>query len=279
MAGDPSSRRGLDGLTAAELAASRRDWWDEAFTEMLLRAVPAGAASLVDVGCGLATAAHALLPRRPAMSYVGVDADPGRLEEARKLLAGAPYLDRVELRVGRAEGLPFRDGEVEAVLVAMTLQHVADPSAALRDIHRVLRVGGTLVAVEPDQTGMQVYFDGVLEDVTAAYRALLEALRRHRAPRDLAIGTALATLAERAGLRVERFFPYVVGRAKKVTAREFFSKAVETAKVIGAPLQPDAPEVQACLATLAATQAAIGPDAVGYDCSFVPVFVCVATRP
>jgi ubiquinone/menaquinone biosynthesis C-methylase UbiE len=278
MADDSSGPRGLDGLTAAELAASRRDWWDEAFTEVLLRAVPTGTSRLADVGCGVATAAHALLPRRPALSYVGVDADARRLEEARKLLEGAPYRDRVELRVGRAESLPFRDGELEVVLVAMTLQHVADAGAVLRDVRRVLRPGGILVAVEPDQTAMQVYLDGPMPDVTAAYRALLEALRRHRHPRDLAVGPALAALVEREGFRVEQFFPYAVGRARKLTAREYFSKTVQTAKLIATPLPPDTPELRACLAAIAARAAAIDPDAAGWDCSFVPVFVCVAAN-
>src|SRR5512143_4101966 len=112
---ESTSRRGLDGLTAEELAASRRAWWDDSFTDVLIRLLPAGTGRLIDIGCGIATAAHALLPRLPEMAYVGIDADADRIEHATKLLAGAPWRDRVELRVGRAESLPLRDGEAQAV--------------------------------------------------------------------------------------------------------------------------------------------------------------------
>src|SRR6266702_727763 len=118
-----SDLRGLDGLTAAELRASRRGFWDVRFTELLLRDIEPGTERLVDVGCGLGTAAHALLPHLPLAQYLGVDADKHRLVEAARLLEGAPYADRVEFTTGRAEQLPCRDGEANVILYAMTLQH------------------------------------------------------------------------------------------------------------------------------------------------------------
>jgi ubiquinone/menaquinone biosynthesis C-methylase UbiE len=275
---EPTLRRGLDGLTADELAASRRAWWDDAFTDVLIRLLPAGTERLIDVGCGIATAAHALLPRLPAMAYVGIDADAERIEHARKLLAGAPWRDRVELRVGRAESLPFRDGEAPAVLIGMTLMHVPEPRAALREIARVLRPGGRLLAIEPDQTGIEVYFDGVLDDVTAAHRELFRALRRHRLPADMAIGPALATLLEREALRVEEFFPYAVGKTKKVTAGEFLARLADGARVLAAGLPPNAPEVASFRAILAAREATTAVATTGYGCTMVPVFICAATK-
>jgi ubiquinone/menaquinone biosynthesis C-methylase UbiE len=276
--GDSDSRRGLDGLTADELAESRRAWWDESFTEVLLRRVPVGTKQLVDVGCGLATAAHALLPKLPAMTYVGIDADPERIEQATKLLAGAPYRHRVELRVGRAENLPFREGEAEAVLIGMMLMHVPDPGAALREAARVLRPGGRLMAVEPDQTGIEVYFDGVLEGVTAAYRDLYRALRRQRRPADMALGPAIAALVEREKLRVDEFFPYAVGRTRRTTAGEFLADVAEGIRSVAASLPPDAPEIAAFRAAVAARVETADPSAAGYGCWLVPLFVCVAQK-
>jgi ubiquinone/menaquinone biosynthesis C-methylase UbiE len=276
---ESTQRRGLDGLTAEELAASRRAWWDDAFTDLLVQRLPAGAERLIDVGCGLATAAHALLPRLPGMAYVGIDADADRIAHARKLLAEVPWRDRVELRVGRAESLPLRDGEAPAALIGMTLMHVPEPRAVLREIGRVLQPGGRLLAIEPDQTGIEVYFDGVLDDLTAAYRELFRALRRHRLPADMAIGPALATLVERAALRVDEFFPHAAGKAKKMTAGEFLARHAEGARVIAAGLPPGAPEPASFRAVLAAREATMAAATTGYGCTIVPVFICAATKP
>lgn len=276
---DSTGPRGLDGLTADELAATRRGFWDEPFTEVLLRRVPGHARKLVDVGCGLATAAHALLPKLPGITYVGVDADPHRLGSAEKLLIGVPYRDRVELRIGQAESLPVRDGEADVVLASMTLQHLPEPGAAIHDIGRALVRGGTFVAVEPDNTANQVYFDGVLEDVTTAFRALFIAQRRARRPADTAIGPSVAGRVEREGFQVVEFLPYVIGRARKMTSQDFFSRMGQVVSIVAGSLAPDAPEVALCQDTLAKTESAMGSTIEGYGCQFVPVFICVATRP
>ncbi len=52
-------------------------------------------------------------------------------------LPGVPILD------GRGEAIPLPDGSVDVVLVAQAF-HWFEPSAALREIARVLRTGGTL---------------------------------------------------------------------------------------------------------------------------------------
>jgi ubiquinone/menaquinone biosynthesis C-methylase UbiE len=217
----PTERRGLDGLTAEELRASRLAWWDAEFTQLLLRRIPVGTRKLVDVGCGLATAAHALLPQLGDVAYVGVDADEERLLEAGRLLAGCAYADRVELRGGRAERMPCADGEADVVLTIATLQHVSDPAAVLKEVPRVLSPGGVFLAVEPDHLNFLVYFDGVLEEVSAAFRALYAELRRRRRPADLAVGPAVAALAGLQSLEVSEFFPHLLGRTRKLAAGDF----------------------------------------------------------
>ena len=275
---DPAERRGLDGLTSAELRASRLAWWDAEFTQLLLRHVPAGTRTLVDVGCGLATAAHALLPHLADVAYVGVDADEQRLLEARRLLAGCAHADRVELRAGRGEQMPCADGEAGFVLTIATLQHVPDPAAVLKDVARVLSPGGVLVAVEPDQLDNLVYFDGVLEDLSAALRALYAELRHRRRPADVAVGPAVAALAESQSLAVLEFFPHVLGRTRKLAARDFFAEMADGVNVVAAMLPSGAREVEACHAALAGAEDRIGSSTSGWGCHCVPVFVCVARK-
>ncbi|MFH0902521.1 MAG: class I SAM-dependent methyltransferase, partial [Pseudomonadota bacterium] len=214
--------RGLDGLSEQELRATRLGFWDDGFTQVLIRRFPDGVRTLVDVGCGLATAAHALLPRLAAVSYVGIDADEQRLRKAEELLVGASYAARVELRAGLAERLPFPDAQADLVLTCMTMQHLVDAAAAAREMRRVLAPRGRVVAVEPDNLSNSFYFDVNLDEVNVAFRSLFGRLRCERSPANLAIGPCLARLFEREGFSIVEFFPYAVGRAKKLPAKEAF---------------------------------------------------------
>lgn len=60
--------------------------------------------------------------------------------------------DRAPTVNADAMRLPFRDGSLDAVLASHVLYHVADPPTAVREIHRVLRPGGT-VAVATNGSG------------------------------------------------------------------------------------------------------------------------------
>jgi SAM-dependent methyltransferase len=82
---------------------------------------------VLDVGCG-----HK--PYFPffagASEYVGVD------------MAGNPDADVV----GTVESLPLADGSFDIVLCTQVLEHVDDPAAAVRELHRVTAPGGRVLA-------------------------------------------------------------------------------------------------------------------------------------
>lgn len=116
----------------------------EATTEATIqrmRLPPAG--SVLDVGCGTGALLGALGKRYPAITLVGVDAVPGMLEVARRQVPPG-----TELREAWAESLPFEDGVFDSVVSANALHYFRQPSVALAEMTRVLRVGGELVVTD-----------------------------------------------------------------------------------------------------------------------------------
>ena len=55
---------------------------------------------------------------------------------------------RVRLVEGRAEALPFEDGAFDALTFTYLLRYVDDPAAALRELARVVKPGGTVAGLE-----------------------------------------------------------------------------------------------------------------------------------
>jgi len=63
---------------------------------------------------------------------------------ARDRVRGLP----IELMEGRAESLPFGDGEFDALTFTYLLRYVDDPLATMRELARVVKPGGTVAMLE-----------------------------------------------------------------------------------------------------------------------------------
>lgn len=275
------ARRGTDGLTAAELRRGRDDWWNAGFTRALLESLPEEVTTLVEVGCGLGRAGREMLARVPRLSYLGVDLDGGRLAAAGREFGAGPLAERARFVVGRAEDLPLPAGGVEALLFCMTLQHVDSPLAALREAHRVLRPGGTLVAAEPDTLAERWFFDGPLFQVTDAFRALLSRCRQARSPRDLAIGARVAGLARTAGFVDIDLSVHAIFETRSDSARACAARWQEMSQLIARAcgLAETAPEARACRDVIDDWLASGDPERSGSCGTTVPAFITVARRP
>lgn len=103
---------------------------------------------VLDVGCGLGDDAAALAQLvAPGGTVVGVDASQAMIEAARER-HGA--VEGLSFEVAAAAALPFVDASFDACRVDRVLQHIADPGPAVRDMARILRPGGVLVAYDND---------------------------------------------------------------------------------------------------------------------------------
>jgi demethylmenaquinone methyltransferase/2-methoxy-6-polyprenyl-1,4-benzoquinol methylase len=92
--------------------------------------------------------ARELARAAPQRTVVGIDQSAEMLAAGRARVAAAGLDDRIALREGRAEQLPFAEGEFDALTFTYLLRYVDDPAATLRELARVLRPGGTMAMLE-----------------------------------------------------------------------------------------------------------------------------------
>ncbi len=89
---------------------------------------------MLDVGTGPGTVARLAVARGAIVS--AVDAEPTMVE-----LAGR---DLPDVRLAVLPELPFEDDVFDAAVANCVVNHVGDPAAALREMRRVVRPGGTV---------------------------------------------------------------------------------------------------------------------------------------
>jgi SAM-dependent methyltransferase len=203
--------RDIDGLMAVTLKHLRERWWDASFTTFLEDTLqPRPGKRLLDVGCGVGTAELQIgLLRVPQLSLVGVDVDLPSVTQAAGLIAERNLQARVA--AGNALALPFSDRVFDGVFCVAVLQHLGDPSIAVREFARVTRPGGRVLVVEPDNAARYWYSScDSGQRAYAAATAFFSAVERpesHAAP--LALGPRVPALLRQSGLEplFVRVFP------------------------------------------------------------------------
>lgn len=95
-------------------------------------------APILDAGCGTGLNLRHLPP-----GSTGVDINPRNVALVQRRLPNHRVVQ------GDVEALPFADGSFGTVLCTEVIEHIPDPSAALKEFARVLRPGGVLVGSVP----------------------------------------------------------------------------------------------------------------------------------
>ena len=146
----------------------------------------------LEVGCGAGDDALALRAIvGPGGRVVGVDSSATMISEAHRRAASSDL--PVDLLVADARDLRLPDDAFDACRIERVLQHLDDPIRALREVARVTRPGGRIVAIEPDYGTLSI--EGASRQVT---RELLAARRAHfLSPR---VGRELPGLCRSLGL-------------------------------------------------------------------------------
>ena len=121
---------------------------DPRWRSFLVTRIPADAKRVLDVASGTAAVALELVHAAPGRAVVGIDQSPEMLAAGRERVSREGLSDRIELREGRAEALPFADGEFDALTFTYLLRYVDDVPATMRELARIVRPGGTVAMLE-----------------------------------------------------------------------------------------------------------------------------------
>jgi SAM-dependent methyltransferase len=208
--------RDVDVLAAPTLKHVREQWWDDAFTIFLKDTVqPRAGRRILDVGCGVGTAEVKLSRLHlTQVSLVAVDILPDRAREA--LAATRSHNIRASFAAADGRQLPFLEGTFDAAFCVAVLQHIPDVAGAVRELARVTRPGGRVVAVEPDNSAR--YFYSSLPAGMRAYEAagrFFAGLAHERTDMtDRAVGPTLPALFAKNGIELLDVQLFPVSRAQ-----------------------------------------------------------------
>ncbi len=122
-------------------------WWRKRAVDLIKADKPS---RILDVATGTADLALEAMRLEPE-AIVGVDIAEEMLSIGREKIEAKGWSDRITLRTGDAERLPFSDNQFDAVLVAFGVRNFENLKQGLAEMHRVLRPGGSLVVLEFSQ--------------------------------------------------------------------------------------------------------------------------------
>jgi SAM-dependent methyltransferase len=111
---------------------------------------------VLEIGCGIAT--DGLEFARNGAKYTGVDLTPQSIELARERFALFGMSGRL-LVVNAEEPLPFPDESFDHVYSFGVIHHSPYPESIVRQIHRVLRPGGTFTVMLYNRSSINYYVE------------------------------------------------------------------------------------------------------------------------
>ena len=99
--------------------------------------------NVLDVGCGTGTILSEL-SKNDKINLAGVDLSENMINIAKKR-----FSDKVDLKIGDSEKLPWKDNNFDAVICTDSFHHYPNPERVLGEMARVLTPQGHLIIGDP----------------------------------------------------------------------------------------------------------------------------------
>lgn len=149
---------------------------------------------VLDLAGGTGDIAALLLPRVGEKGRVVLgDINAAMLHAGRDRMIDRGFVRNLDYAQLNAESLPFPDASFDAVTIAFGLRNVTDKDAALREMHRVLKIGGRVLILEFSAVQSELLkplydfhsfkvlprLGEVIANDSESYRYLAESIRKH----------------------------------------------------------------------------------------------------
>jgi SAM-dependent methyltransferase len=115
---------------------------------------------ILEAGCGVGAQTKIIAPKNPASNFISVDLSQDSINEAKELIKSL-NIKNVEFRQSDIYNLPFKDETFDSIIICFVLEHLQNPSTALKELKRVLKKGGLIMAIEGDHGSTFFYPESI----------------------------------------------------------------------------------------------------------------------
>lgn len=150
---------------SAEYFGQERDyWWNLDFLDLMAKRWELEKVkSVLDVGCGLGHWGRLVAKFLPKdAKLTGIDREEKWIQGAAERVKDEPGM--FTYQIGSAEEIPFEDNSFDLVTCQTVLLHVKDANVAVKEMLRVLKPGGLIACVEPNNIANELLFDSCSVD-------------------------------------------------------------------------------------------------------------------
>jgi len=134
---------------------------------------------LVDIGCGSGNVIIQIAKKFPNLDLIGVEISSEILELAKKRAFETKLNEKIDFKNGSVEKLPFPDNSIDFMLSTLSLHHWQEPTRALKEIYRVLKING-IILIFDFRRDSRKFFYGLLKFATKV--VVPKALKRINEP-------------------------------------------------------------------------------------------------
>jgi SAM-dependent methyltransferase len=185
--------------------------------------------TVLEAGCGVGAQTVTLASNSPQALITSIDVSETSVAEATKAVQAAG-ITHVTLRQADIFHLPFPSESFDHVFLCFVLEHLVQPTEALRALKHVLKPGGTLTVIEGDHGSTYFYPDSDYARRAVGCQVALQATAGGNA----LIGRALYPLLKEAGFGEVHVSPRMVYvDASKPNLVEGFTRKTFTAMIEG----------------------------------------------